>query len=95
MVQIEDELYNKLKNDADDNKTIVRIIRVIVCFIIFCILFFNWGGKLIDLDIQRRNAELQNQIALEQAETNKHVMSIESEGLTTNEYFEWLRVRNS
>ena len=94
MVQIEDEIYAKLKKDADDNRQIVHIIRAIIAVIIFCILFFSWGVRLIDLDVQRRTAELKTQIAITQAETNKKVMSIESEGLTTDEYFTWLKVRN-
>lgn len=95
MVQIEDEIYDKLKKDADDNRQIVRIVRAIIVVIIFCILFFSWGIRLIDLDIQRRTAELQTQIALTQAETNKQIMTIESEGLTTDEYFKWLNARKT
>ena len=95
MVQIEDEIYTKLKKDADDNRQIVRIVRSVVAVIIFCILFFSWGIRLIDLDVQRRTAELQTQIALTQAETNKRVMTIESEGLTTDEYFKWLNARKT
>ena len=95
MVQIEDEIYAKLKKDADDNRQIVHIVRAIVTVVIFCILFFSWGIRLIDLDIQRRTAELQTQIALTQAETNKRVMTIESEGLTTDEYFKWLNARKT
>lgn len=95
MVQIEDEIYTKLKKDADDNKQIVHIVRAIAAVIIFCILFFTWGIRLIDLDIQRRTSELQTQIALAQANTNKQIMSIESEGLTSDEYFKWLEVRKN
>ena len=95
MVQIEDEIYAKLKKDADDNRQIVHIIRAVAVVIIFCILFFSWGIKLIDLDIQRRTAELQTQIALSQAETNKRVMAIEGEGLTIDEYVKWLNARKT
>lgn len=95
MVQIDDEVYTKLKKDADDNKQIVRIFKYALAFIIFCILFFAWGIQLIDLDIQKRNAELQTQIAITQAETNKRVMTIESEGLSTDEYFRWLNARKT
>lgn len=94
-MQIEDEVFAKLKKDADDNRQIVHIVRAIAAVIIFCILFFSWGLRLIDLDIQRRSAELQTQMALTQAETNKRVMAIESEGLTTDEYFNWLNARKT
>lgn len=95
MVQIDDNVYAKLKKDADDNKQIVRIFRCVMATIIFCILFFAWGIRLIDLDIQKRNAELQTQIAITQAETNKRVMTIESEGLSADEYFRWLNARKT
>lgn len=95
MVEIEDVIYNKLKKDADDNRQIIRVVRMISIVIIFCILFFNWGIKLIDMDIQRRNLEIQSQIAIEQAKTNKQIMDIESEGLTKNEYFKWLNARKT
>lgn len=95
MVQIEDEIYTKLKKDADDNRQIVRIARIVAAVIIFCILFMSWGTRLIDLDIQRRTAEMQTQIALNQADTNRQIMAIESEGLTKEEYFRWLEVRQN
>ena len=95
MVQIEDEIYTKLKKDADDNRQIVRIARLVLAVIIFCILFMSWGTRLIDLDIQRRTAEMQTQIALNQADTNRQIMAIESEGLTKEEYFRWLEVRQN
>ena len=95
MVQIDDEVYTKLKKDADDNKQIVRVVRYVMAIIVFCIFFFTWGIQLIDLDIQKRNAELQTQIAITQAETNKRVMTIESEGLSTDEYFRWLNARKT
>lgn len=95
MVQIEDEIYTKLKKDADDNRQIIHIVRAVIAVIIFCILFFSWGIRLIDLDVQRRTAELQTQIALTQAKTNKQVMEIESKGLTTDEYFKWLNARTT
>ncbi len=94
MVQVEDHIYAKLQKDADDNRQIIKIISIIVGVIIFGLFFFTWGVDLIKLDIQKRNADLQMQIAITQAETNKRVMSIEKEGLTTEEYFKWLEVRN-
>ncbi len=93
MIQIEDEVYSKMKKDADDNKQIVRIIRTVAAVIIFCILFFTWGTRLIDLDIQRRTDEMRSAVAVEQAKTNKQILSIESEGLTMDEYLKWLSVR--
>jgi hypothetical protein len=94
MVQIEDDVYAKLKKDADDNRQIRNIARMVVVAIIFCVLFFIWVVPLINLDIQRRSAEMQTQIAITQAETNKRVMEIEKSDLSNAEYFKWLEVRN-
>lgn len=93
MVQIEDEIYNKLKKDADDNRQIRNIAGIIAVVVMFCLFLCTFGVKLIDLEIQRRTAELQTQIAIAQAQTNKQVMAIESEGLTMDEYFKWLDAR--
>lgn len=94
MVEINDADYKQLVKDANDNKQMVKIARWIVGLIVFLVIFFSWGTKLIDLDIQRRTTELQNQMALTQAETNRQIFSIESEGMTKEEYFKWLEVRN-
>lgn len=94
MIQIEDDVYEKLKKDADDNKQIRHIIHVILAALIFTLFMVIWGSQLIDLDIQRRTAELQANTAITMAETNRRVMEIESEGMTKTEYFKWLEVRN-
>ena len=93
MVQIEDDIYTKLKKDADDNNQIKNIVRIIAGVLIFLVLFFSWGKPVIDLDIQRRAYELQTEMSLAQAHTNKQIMEIESEGMTKQEYFKWLEVR--
>lgn len=98
MLQIDEHDYEKLRKDADDNRQIVRMTRLIVgavCgMIIFLILFFSWGVKLIDLDVQKKAADIQTQASLAQAEVNKKVMIIESEGMTIDEYLKWLEIRN-
>ena len=95
MVQLNEEEYLKLKKDADDNKQIIRIARYIVAFLIFVVLCITIGTKVVDLFYQHFNAELQTNIAITQAEANKHIMEIESSGMTKEEYFRWLEVRNN
>lgn len=94
MVEINDADYKQLVKDANDNKTMVKIARWIVGLIVFLVIFFSWGTKLIDLDVQRRTIELQNRMEIKQAETNRQIFSIESEGMTKEEYFKWLEVRD-
>lgn len=94
MVEINDADYKQLVKDANDNKTMVKIARWIVGVIVFLVIFISWGTKLIDLDVQRRTIELQNQMEIKQAETNRQIFSIESEGMTKEEYFKWLEVRD-
>lgn len=91
---VDDAEFQKLRKDADDNRQIVFIVKLVVSLIIFCILFFSWGVRLIDLDIQRRTAEMQDQIELQQARVNKEVMRIESIDMSNEDYFKWLEVRN-
>ena len=94
MVQLNEEEYLKLKKDADDNKQIIRIARYIIGFLIFIALCITIGAKAVDLYYQKFNAELQTEIAIAQAEANKHIMEIESSGMTKEEYFRWLEVRD-
>ena len=93
MVQLEDDAFAKLQKDANDNKQILKIIRLAILLGICFLLFITWGQKIIDLDIQRRTYELSINTQITQAETNRKIFEIESEGLTHEEYFKWLAVR--
>ncbi len=94
MIQIEDDIYEKLKKDADDNRQIKHLCHLGVALVIFLCIFFTFGTQLINLDIQRRTSELNNQLSIEQAEINRKIIDIESEGMTKTEYFKWLEVRS-
>jgi len=93
MVQLDDETFAKLKKDANDNNQLVRIVRWVVFTIVFLLIFFNWGYQLINLDIQRRQIELQCQMAIVQAKNNVEVKEIESEGMSFDDYILWLNTR--
>lgn len=93
MVEVKDEVYAKLTKDANDNKQIVRIVRIIAIVVIFLILFFGWGKSLLDLDIQKRQNDLQCQMALDNAKNNVEVREIESAGMSMDDYLKWLEVR--
>lgn len=95
MVQIEDVVYSKLKKDADDNRQLINLAKIVCLTIIVSILIVTSLSRFLDLLYEKNLANLERQIALEQAETNKKIFEIESSGLTKEEYFEWLEVRNA
>lgn len=93
MVQLEDEVYTKLKKDADDNRQLVTIARWVVIAIVFLSIFFFWGKQILDMDIRRRQTELECQMAIIKAENNVEVRKIESEGMDLDDYILWLNAR--
>ena len=92
MVELDDEVFKKLKKEADDNRQIVHIVYAIIGLVIGIILFFVWIKPILELDIHKRNIELQTYEIIEQSRAKKEAMSIESEGLSFDEYCRWLEV---
>lgn len=93
MIQLEDDVYAKLKKDADDNRQVISIVRWIAFIIVFLFIFFCWGKQMLELDIQRRQIELQCQMAIIKAENNVEVREIESKGMEFDDYIKWLNAR--
>ena len=93
LVQLEDADYQRLKSDADDNRQFMSLIRMVILFIVFSFFFFCWGKPLIDLDIQRRQLEQQQQMNIVEAENNVRIREIESEGMDFDDYIHWLYAR--
>ena len=56
MVQMEDEVYEKLKKNADDNLQVKKIIRLIISVIVLLVLYFGVISKIIDVQIKRYDA---------------------------------------
>ena len=48
---------------------------------------------MLDLDIQRRQANLEREMALTNAETSVEIREIESKGLSFDDYICWLNAR--
>ena len=92
MVQLDEELYNKLKKDADDNRQIRSIFRWVVGLIIFLVLYVTVGQYLLNIQVQKAQAAADREIAILQAQNNVRIREIESEGLTTEEYLKWYEV---
>ena len=93
MVELNDEVYAKLTKDANDNKQLVRIARIVAIVVVFLLFFFTWGKGMIDLDIQRRQIDLECQEAITRAENNVQVREIESSGMEIKDYLKWLEIR--
>lgn len=86
-MEISEDVYEKLKKDADDNNAVQSIVRWIVRWIVFLILvamFMGfYGCHAIDMQKQR-----------DQAQVNAEVRAIESQGMDQEDYIEWLKARN-
>ncbi len=95
MVQLNDDDYTRLKKDADDNRQVLAVVRWCVILIMFFVIFFTWGRRMLDLDISKRQADLNNQILIDRANINTQVKEIESNGMTFDDYIRWLEVRES
>lgn len=90
MVELEDDVYAKLQKDANDNRQVVNVTKWLVILVMFFVIFFSWGRKIINFDVQRRQAELDCQIALIKAENNVEIREIESSGIDFDDYIKWL-----
>lgn len=92
-IQLEEDDYRKIIKDANDNRSLVRIARWITVAIVFLFIFFSFGCNAIQISLTKYRTKVDAENALVEARTNVQIRQIESEGLSTEEYFEWLRVR--
>lgn len=92
-IQVEEDDYRRIVKDANDNRSLVRIARWITVTIVFLCMFFGFGCNAIQISLTKYRAKVDAENALVEAQTNVQIRQIESEGLSTEEYFEWLRVR--
>ncbi len=93
MVQINDEVYAKLKKDADDNNQVVKIFRMIIIVLFILIFWFSFGVHWCDVQLEQTADFIQTEQAISKARANVKIREIESEGLTFEEYLAWLKIR--
>lgn len=79
MVELPDDKYQQLVKDADDNRAIRTIARWMVFILLFVIFMLSYGCHAIDMQKQRDNARVQVE-----------VRDIQSQGMSHEEYIEWL-----
>jgi len=95
ITQIDSEELMELRKNANDNKQIVKLSKVITFGIIFLVIYFTWIVNLCNVLTKRFEADILAQTTITQAQANVQAREIESDGLTNEEYFEWLKVRNT
>lgn len=93
MVQIEDDVYTKMLKDADDNKALIHITRCICATIIGLIIFFFVGLPWVSIQLDNYKNDILLNNSVKQAEINVQIREIESKGLTTQEYLDWLKIK--
>lgn len=94
MIELKIEEYERLVKEADDNQTIHRIVTTIAATIVILVLIFFMIKPAFDVWLDTRKFEIQLQKSKTEAIMNKEIMNLEKEGLTNEEYFEWLSVRD-
>lgn len=95
MVEIEEEVLEKLKKDAADNNSIVKLAKIIALFILGVIIVFIYGTRLIDISLEQYRANVECQIAITKAENNVRIREIESAGMSTEDYLRWLEATSN
>ena len=93
-VEIDRDELIKLRKDANDNRQVVGIIRIIAISIILLIVYFTWITDLCNVVTKKLEADVYANATIEQAYANYRARIIESEGLSHEEYFEWVSVRS-
>ena len=92
MVKMEDEDYQKLKHDADDNLAVRSVIRWVAGIVIFCILYFTSGIKLVNSFVAKGQATIECDILVMQAKNAAQVRSIEQGEMSMDDYLRWYEI---
>lgn len=93
-VELTQREYSKLKKDANDNRQIVRIVIIVSVVLLILVGYFAYGRKATDLFLERQKAAMQNELIIEKAKANVVAREIEQDGMSNEEYFKWLEVRD-
>jgi hypothetical protein len=90
---MEDEVYEKLKKNADDNRQVKNIVRLVLIVVCLLVLYFGVISKIVDIQLKKYDAEIQREVAIAQAETNVKIREIESSGMSMNDYIQWYSIQ--
>ena len=81
-VELPDGQYEKLRKDADDNRSVRSLVRLVIFSLILALFMVAYGCHALDMKKQ-----------IDQAYTNVQVREIESDGMDDEEYMDWLEAR--
>ena len=95
MVEVEDEVYEQLVKNANDNTSLIRLVKIVAILIIAVLIVFIYGTKLIDISLMYYRTNVQCNAAVLEAENRVKIREIESSGMTTEEYLKWLEIVSS
>ena len=92
MKELTDTDYAKLVKDADDNQSIIFIVRCIMVLVVVLVLYFTIGQRIANTWFESYNEQVKCEIAVMRARNDVLIREIQSEGMTTEEYLKWYEI---
>lgn len=92
MKEISETEFAKLVKDADDNRSIMLIVRCITVLVIALVLYFTIGQRVVNTWFESYNEQVKCDIAVMRAHNDVLIREIQSEGMTTEEYLKWYEI---
>ena len=92
MKELTDTDYAKLVKDADDNRSIIFIVRCIMFLVVALVLYFTIGQRVVNTWFESYNEQVKCEIAVMRARNDVLIREIQSEGMTTEEYLKWYEI---
>ena len=92
MKELTDTDYAKLTKDADDNRSIMFIVKCTVALVVALVLYFTIGQRVVNTWFESYNEQVKCEIAVMRARNDVLIREIQSEGMTTEEYLKWYEI---
>lgn len=92
MKELTDSDYAKLVKDANDNRSIIFIVKCIIGFVLLMVLYFTVGQRIVNTWFESYNEQVKCEIAVMRARNDVLIREIQSEGMTTEEYLKWYEI---
>ena len=92
MKELSETDYAQLIKDADDNRSIMFIVRCIMALVIALVLYFTIGQRIVNTWLESYNERAKCEIAVMRARNDVLIREIQSEGMTTEEYLKWYEI---
>ena len=92
MKELTDTDYAKLVKDANDNRSIMFIVKCIIGFVLLMVLYFTVGQRIVNTWFESYNEKVKCEIAVMRARNDVLIREIQSDGMTTEEYLKWYEI---